>query len=554
MLIMRPYQQTAIDNVYREWALGKRFVVLVMPTGSGKASVLCEIARIESERGQRVLITAHRSELISQLSNTLARNGLKHNIIAAQSTVKYSIRLHVEDHGKVFYEPSSKITVASVQSMRETHIREMAQYKNRLTIIGDEFHHYTKLSKTWGGVFTPLDECGAQGLGLTATPCRADGRGLSRESDGYGDAMVVGLSMRELINMGFLVDYKIYCPQGDLHLENVKISDSTGDFVEKELKYEIGKSHIVGDVVQHYLKFAPGKRGVTFTVGVDMAEETAEAYRSAGVPAIAVSGRMHDRDRVQALRDIASGKILQIVNDSVLTEGTDVSSLEVVTFARPTQSFALYCQMFGRGTRTSPDTGKTHLTVIDAVGNVIRHGLPDAPREWTLDRREKRSSSPSDAIPLRACLNEECAQVYERYLKVCPYCGTPIPPPAERSAPEFVDGDLTELDPSVLAQMRGDIAKVDRNLDEYADWLRTQGQSAIIVKANVKRLHERQQAIGGLREIMAVWAGNHRAQGRTDAEIFKLFWFKFHIDWLSAQALKSAEAITLGEKLIGDMM
>ena len=90
MLIMRPYQQDAIDNVYANWAVGKRFVVLVMPTGSGKASVLCEIARIEAARGQRVLITAHRSELISQLSNTLASNELRHNIIAALPTIKYS--------------------------------------------------------------------------------------------------------------------------------------------------------------------------------------------------------------------------------------------------------------------------------------------------------------------------------------------------------------------------------------------------------------------------------------------------------------------------------
>lgn len=546
MLIMRPYQQDAIDNVYANWAVGKRFVVLVMPTGSGKASVLCEIARIEAARGQRVLITAHRSELISQLSNTLARNELRHNIIAAHSTIKYSIRLHMEDHGRTYYDPSAKITVASVQSVKQQHIDELKAYRDKLTIIGDEFHHYTRDSKTWGGVFTPLDNAGARGLGLTATPCRADGKGLSRETDGYGDALVIGPGMRDLIEMGFLVDYKIYCPPSDLHLDRVKVSTTTGDYAEKELKEEIGKSHIVGDIVQHWLKFTPGKRGVTFTVGVDMAEEVADAYRAKGVPAVAVSGRMKDSERIQALRDIASGKVLQIVNDSVLTEGTDVSSLEVVSFARPTQSYALFCQMFGRGTRTSPDTGKTYLTVIDAVSNVMRHGLPDAPREWSLDRRERRTGK-SEPSTVRVCT--ACAAVYERFRDACPDCGEPVPKPAQRSGPEFVDGDLYELDPDVLAQMRNEVVGARETPEAMRDRLTAQHVPMPGVVANVKRQKERLDELVKNDILMAQWAGHRRAEGLSDSEIFRKFFITFDIDWLSAQSLKKDEALKLREKL-----
>ena len=546
MLIMRPYQQNAIDEVYANWAVGKRFVVLVMPTGSGKASVLCEIARIEAARGQRVLITAHRSELISQLSNTLARNELRHNIIAAHPTIKYSIRLHMEDHGRTYYDPSAKITVASVQSVKQSHIDELKAYKNKLTIIGDEFHHYTRDSKTWGGVFTPLDEAGAQGLGLTATPCRADGKGLSRETDGYGDALVIGPGMRDLIEMGFLVDYKVYCPPTDLKLEHVKVSTTTGDYAEKELKEEIGKSHIVGDIVQHWLKFTPGKRGVTFTVGVDMAEEVAEAYRAKGVPAVAVSGRMKDSERIQALRDIASGKVLQIVNDSVLTEGTDVSSLEVVSFARPTQSYALFCQMFGRGTRTSPATGKTHLTVIDAVSNVMRHGLPDAPREWSLDRRERRTGK-SEPSTVRVCT--ACAAVYERFLDACPDCGEPVPKPADRSGPMQVDGDLYELDPDVLAQMRNEVVGAREDVNQYRDKMINFGLQPHAVIRNV-RLHEnRLDALVKLDHTLAQWAGYRRAEGLSDSEIFRKFYLTYGVSWIEAQALKATDADKLRERI-----
>lgn len=546
MLIMRPYQQDAIDNVYANWAVGKRFVVLVMPTGSGKASVLCEIARIEAARGQRVLITAHRSELISQLSNTLARNELRHNIIAAHSTIKYSIRLHMEDHGRTYYDPSAKITVASVQSVKQQHIDELKAYRDKLTIIGDEFHHYTRDSKTWGGVFTPLDNAGARGLGLTATPCRADGKGLSRETDGYGDALVIGPRMRDLIEMGFLVDYKIYCPPSDLHLDRVKVSTTTGDYAEKELKEEIGKSHIVGDIVQHWLKFTPGKRGVTFTVGVDMAEEVADAYRAKGVPAVAVSGRMKDSERIQALRDIASGKVLQIVNDSVLTEGTDVSSLEVVSFARPTQSYALFCQMFGRGTRTSPDTGKTHLTVIDAVSNVMRHGLPDAPREWSLDRRERRTGK-SKPSTVRVCTG--CAAVYERFRDACPDCGEPVPKPADRSGPTQVDGDLYELDPDVLAQMRNEVVGARETPEAMRDRLTALNVPVPGVMSNVKRQRERLDALVKLDLKLAEWAGYRRAEGLSDSEIFRKFYLTYSVSWLEAQALKAADADKLRERI-----
>lgn len=547
MIKMRPYQQDMIDRTYFEWGRGARCVVIVSPTGSGKASTLCEIARLEAERGQRVLITAHRQELITQLSNTLARNGIRHGIVAAQSTIKYANRLHMENFGKCFYDPKSRVTVGSVQSIKLPFIQELAQYRDKVTVIGDEGHHYTRESLTWGKVFTPLDEAGARLLLLTATPCRADGKGLSRETDGYGDVLVVGPTMRWCIEQGYLCDYKIYCPPTDIHLDRVKVSQATGDYAEKELKREIAESHIVGDIVEHYLKIAPGKRGVTFTVGVDMAEEVAEQYRKRGVPAVAMSGRMDDKDRIQALRDLRSGKVLQVVNDSVLTEGTDEPSIEVVTFARPTQSFGLYCQMFGRGTRMSPDTGKTHLIVIDAVSNVMRHGLPDAPREWSLDRRERRSSGKSDAAPVRTCL--ACTAVFERFMDACPFCGEPIPAPAQRTGPDWVEGDLYELDAATLAQMRSSLERVDMDPSDYRDLLTRQGVPQIGIMANVKRHIARQETVGTLRDILALWGGYERAAGLSDKEIMRKFYLTYGVDLWTAQTLKQDEMLSLAERV-----
>lgn len=542
--ILRPYQEKLVAETYSQWDKGVQFVAMVSATGSGKSMTLTAIVAKERDRGQYVLVLAHRQELITQLSDTMGRMEIRHQVIAANKVVRFAAKQSMENHGVNYVDPNARVMVASVQSMREAKIADLAKLGNKLTVVQDEFHHATKKSKTWGGVLTPLLNAGARGLGPTATPCRADGQGLSRETDGYADVIVEGPSMRWLIDNGYLSQYKIYCPPTDLRLDNVETSKTTGDYKEKELKAEIGRSHIVGDIVSHYLKICPGKRGITFTVGVDTAEEVAEEYRKRGVPAIALSGRNADEERVQAIRDLKSGKILQIVNDSLIGEGVDIPAVEVVSFARPTQSYALYAQMFGRALR--PFEGKSHAIIIDAVSNVMRHGLPDAPREWSLDRRERRTGK-SEPSTVRVCT--ACAAVYERFRDACPDCGEPVPKPAQRSGPEFVDGDLYELDPDVLAQMRNEVVGARETPEAMRDRLtgRYMPQAGVIseVRKQIKRL----DALVKLDLKLAEWAGYRRAEGLSDSEIFRKFYLTYGVSWLEAQALKAADADKLRERI-----
>lgn len=541
---LRPYQEKLVAETYSQWDKGVQFVAMVSATGSGKSMTLTAIVAKERDRGQYVLVLAHRQELITQLSDTMGRMEIRHQIIAANKVVRFAAKQSMENHGVNYVDPTARVFVASVQSMRPEKVAELAKLGNKLTVVQDEFHHATKKSKTWGGVLTPLMNAGARGLGPTATPCRADGQGLSRETDGYADVIVEGPSMRWLIDNGYLSQYKIYCPPTDLRLDNVETSKTTGDYKEKELKAEIGRSHIVGDIVSHYLKICPGKRGITFTVGVDTAEEVAEEYRKRGVPAIALSGRNADEERVQAIRDLKSGKILQIVNDSLIGEGVDIPAVEVVSFARPTQSYALYAQMFGRALR--PFEGKSHAIIIDAVSNVMRHGLPDAPREWSLDRRERRTGK-SEPSTVRVCT--ACAAVYERFRDACPDCGEPVPKPAQRSGPEFVDGDLYELDPDVLAQMRNEVVGARETPEAMRDRLTAQHVPPAGVMANVKRQRERLDALVRLDLKLAEWAGYRRAEGLSDSEIFRKFYLTYGVSWLEAQALKAADADKLRERI-----
>lgn len=541
---LRPYQEKLVAETYSQWGKGVQFVAMVSATGSGKSMTLTAIVAKERDRGQYVLVLAHRQELITQLSDTMGRMEIRHQVIAANKVVRFAAKQSMENHGVNHVDPNARVMVASVQSMREAKIADLAKLGNKLTVVQDEFHHATKKSKTWGGVLTPLLNAGARGLGPTATPCRADGQGLSRETDGYADVIVEGPSMRWLIDNGYLSQYKIYCPPTDLRLDNVETSKTTGDYKEKELKAEIGRSHIVGDIVSHYLKICPGKRGITFTVGVDTAEEVAEEYRKRGVPAIALSGRNADEERVQAIRDLKSGKILQIVNDSLIGEGVDIPAVEVVSFARPTQSYALYAQMFGRALR--PFEGKSHAIIIDAVSNVMRHGLPDAPREWSLDRRERRTGK-SEPSTVRVCT--ACAAVYERFRDACPDCGEPVPKPAQRSGPEFVDGDLYELDPDVLAQMRNEVVGARETPEAMRDRLTAQHVPVPGVMANVKRQKERLDALVKLDHTISQWAGYRRAEGLSDSEIFRKFYLTYGVSWLEAQALKAADADKLRERI-----
>ena len=541
---LRPYQQSLVAETYAQWDRGVQFVAMVSATGSGKSMTLTAIVRSERDRGQYVLVLAHRQELITQLSDTMGRMEIRHQIIAANKVVRFAAKQSMENHGVNYVDPTARVMVASVQSMRAEKVAELAKLGNKLTVVQDEFHHATKKSKTWGGVLTPLLNAGARGLGPTATPCRADGQGLSRETDGYADVIVEGPSMRWLIDNGYLSQYKIYCPPTDLRLDNVETSKTTGDYKEKELKAEIGRSHIVGDIVSHYLKICPGKRGITFTVGVDTAEEVAEEYRKRGVPAIALSGRNADEERVQAIRDLKSGKILQIVNDSLIGEGVDIPAVEVVSFARPTQSYALYAQMFGRALR--PFEGKSHAIIIDAVSNVMRHGLPDAPREWSLDRRERRTGK-SEPSTVRVCT--ACAAVYERFRDACPDCGEPVPKPAQRSGPEYVDGDLYELDPDVLAQMRNEVVGARETPEAMRDRLTAMNVPVPGVMANVKRQKERLDALVKLDLKLAEWAGYRRAEGLSDSEILRKFYLTYGVSWLEAQALKAADADKLRERI-----
>lgn len=535
---LRDYQIQVMGDIHAAWRADAINVCVQLATGAGKTVIF---SRILAEHIPNYGIAiAHRVELVSQISLTLARNGVRHNIIAQKSAIREIVSVHMHELGMSFYDPLAHCYVAGV----DTLIRlppDTPWFKKITLVVQDEGHHVLKDNK-WGKASKLFPN--AKGLYPTATPCRADGRGLSRKSDGIMDALIIGPPMRDLIKRGYLTDYRIFAPPSDIDLTHVPVGAS-GDYSPPKLRTAVHKSHIVGDVVAHYLNIACGKLGVTFAVDISAATEIAAEFNAQGVPAEVISSKTPDLLRSQIMSRFRKRQILQLVNVDLLGEGVDVPAIEVISMARPTQSYALYSQQFGRTLR--PMEGKTHAIIIDHVGNVVRHGLPDAPRHWALDRNNKRAKSAiNDFLPLRTCGNISCLGVYPRINRICPYCGF-YTAPVERSTPDQVDGDLIELDPEVLARLRGEIKRIDgppripQRLDPVA-------QLAVSNRHKTRINSQRE-----LREIISLWAGIYKHQGETDSMIYRRFYFRFKIDIATAQTLGANDADALWDQVRGDI-
>lgn len=559
MIALRPYQQRLADGIHQAWAAGSPNVMAVQATRTGKTVVFTHL--MQQEPGYSIAI-AHRQELIAQTSLSLARAGIMHRIIAPDDLIKQIINVHTQQFMKCYVDPRAPRIVSAVKTLlsRKDSLAPLLQ-RVALWII-DEGHHVLE-GNEWGKAAALFPN--ARGLAVTATPDRADGRGLGRHADGLMDTMVVGLQMREAIDEGWLLDYRIFAPAGDYVRPGSGSVGKDGELKRNAVKASIRKSHIVGDAVAHYQKIIPGKKAVVYNADIETATETAAAFNQAGIPAEVVSSKTDQTLRSVIMARFERGEVLIVCNVDLFGEGTDMPDLDAVIMMRPTESFSLYCQQFNRASTVSLPGGipedrdarlaaiaasdKPHAIIIDHVGNVTRHGLPDARTTWTLDARDKRSrGGADDAIPLRNCLNPECMQVYERVHPECPYCGH-HPVPSSRSAPEFVDGDLTELDPATLAAMRGEVARVDMSAEEYRAGLVAKRCPPAGLNSNVKHHVARQDAQQALRASMAWWAGHHKVLGRSDAESYRRFYHAFGVDALSAQALGLEDAYQLAERI-----
>jgi len=530
------YQNDNKKEIYGAWSLGIRNVLSVLPTGAGKTVIFSSIL---AEWEGRSVVIAHRREILGQIAMTLALYGITHCIVGPEKAAREFAIQQRELTGRSWIDPRALVSVASVDTLLSRKVT-LGKWAETIGLwVQDEAHHVLECNK-WGKVLDLFPN--AQGLGVTATPLRTDRKSLKKGRGGVFDTLIVGLPQRELINNGYLADYRIFAPKSDINIESVKIT-SGGEFNQKQLIEEVHKSHIVGDVIECYRKFAESERGVTFVTDVKTASDMAEGFRDAGIPAAALSAKSKQTERFEAMRAFKNGEILQLVNVDLFGEGFDLPELRVVSFARHTASYGLYCQQFGRVLRKA--AGKSHGKIIDHVGNVIRHGLPDRPVRWSLDNGIKPSEN-KQGPPLRTCV--ECFRVWESYSKRCPHCDH-LPPLTERATPEQVEGDLTEIDPEILAAMRGEVERVDSDGAEISASMEYAGAPQIAVNSLKAKHRKRQEAQSVLRDRLALWGGGARFKGLSESERYMKFYREFDIDVLSAQSLGRPDAESLTERI-----
>jgi len=412
---LRPRQTKAIADLRAAYAAGYRAPTMVAATGFGKTTVAAEIIRSAIEKGGTVWFLAHLREILDDTARRLEQAGIEHGFIMAGMP----------------RNPFKPVQVVSVQ----TAVRRPVVTKPSLIII-DEAH--LCVADTYKKV---VAEAGSPKLLLlTATPQRLDQRGLCEVSD----VLIPTCSTGDLIDEGLLAPIRYYAPT---KVDLTGIRSQAGDYALDQLAEAVDRPSIIGDAVAHYRKYAHGRRAVAFCVNIAHAEHTAAAFTAAGYRAVAISGKSTRQERQQALTGLRRGTIDIVCNCALWVAGVDCPEIGCVILLRPTKSLTMYLQSVGRGLRIA--NGKRDLIVLDHASCVFTHGLPQDPRQWTLDAKPKRAGSNPPAV-------RECPSCFAAHAPapVCPCCGHVYVRETVPQGPEQVDGELVEVDAAALRRQR----------------------------------------------------------------------------------------------------
>jgi DNA repair protein RadD len=411
--LLRPYQTALVDRLRAAYRLGFRAPLLQLATGGGKTVVFAAAAHGARAKGKRVLVLAHRIELVRQAADKLAAAGVPAVMLVAGGTVP----------------PNAPAVVASIQ----TAANRLDRLGDFDFIVIDEAHHCT--ATTWRKVLDAFPT--AKLLGVSATPWRLDGKGLGVGAGGIFDVLVEGPSIAELTRAGYLAPARYYVPERKIDTTNVP--QVAGDYSAAGLEALMtGNSRITGDAIDSYRRHADHQPAICFVVSVHHGEIVAAQFREAGYRAACVHGELAAAERDRLIAGLGNGDIEVLASCQLISEGLDVPAVGAVVLLRPTASLGLHLQQIGRGLRPAP--GKAHLTVLDHVGNVLEHGRADDARAWTLDAGLARAAGKREATVKRCHV---CGAGNALAARWCESCGTkfPVDEPDFNPAP----GRLVEL-------------------------------------------------------------------------------------------------------------
>jgi len=376
--ILRPYQTKAVAKTLSAWR-SYRAPLLVMPTGSGKTTV---VVHIVAQTKGRVLFLCPWRQLVFQAITRLEEHGISCGILMGPKKPKESDRVHV----------------ATIQTAAK---RDLGNYD---LVIIDEAHR------------APSHQCREilknykKLLGLTATPIRMDGKRLSS----VFDVLVEPVTVNELIGRGHLVPPKVYAPEIPINFKGLRYDAKKRDYASGAAGKVMSSPRLVGDAIEHWSRLGRGKKTFTFCSSVAHAETMVEAFKKAGVTAALMCGATTAKQRKELFEQLDNRQLQVICNVAVLTEGVDFPDLGCIVLLRPTLSKGLHYQIVGRGMR--PYSAKQFCLVLDHSDNFRRHGFPQDQQKWSL------TSSRKQLPPGRGK-----GKAPDHAAKECPGCGVMVP-------------------------------------------------------------------------------------------------------------------------------
>lgn len=439
---LRDYQHALMRRAALAMLAGYRRILVQLPTGGGKTEMAKAAVRSALLQLMRAYFLVHRKELIDQTSASFERSGIPHGFIAS---------------GRPF-DPTAAAVLAGVQTL----VNRLDSIQAPDLAIVDEAHH--AVAASWDDILQAFEDDGSFILALTATPERLDGSGL----DEHFDLLLCGPTVAELIDDAYLSHFNYYAPPPELMPDFAGVASQAGDFNRSQAAERMDKPHLVGDIVDHYLRLCPGEPGIFFAQSIEHSKHVVEAFRSRGVSAAHVDGTSKDRE--DSVNGLKRGDVKLLSNVDLFGEGFDLPGIVYVGLGRRTKSLSLYMQMCGRSFRPmyAPGMPLDDVTqrlaaiaagakaggaiICDHAGNAFQHGLPDEEREWTLKGREKgKSNGPSDAMPVRQCIS--CYRISPSSMAICPGCQTEFPVQVRRA----------------LVQKEGKLEKLERVAREKED-------------------------------------------------------------------------------------
>lgn len=412
-------------------------VLVFAPTGFGKTVLSGALIRSIYEAGKRVIFCVHRVDLITQTAKTFEWFGIPFSYIAAG----------------YHYNPLHRIYIASIATLKNRLGRIPADY-----VMVDEAH--LSIASGWAKVAKHYKEAGAKLIGLTGSPERLDGKPLGD----VWDVMVLGPTVRWLIEQGHLSRYRAFSPAG---LDLSGIHTRGGEYVASEIDDLMSGKAVLAGAVRHWKQLAAGTRTIAFSPSRVRSEQLAAEFRANGVMAVALDGDTPQADRRAAFLGFADRQIDIIVNCQLFCEGFDLAAqvdrdvtIETVLDYSPTKSLARHLQKYGRGLRKKPDPA----ILIDLVGGFARLGLPDDDREWSLEGRKNADAE----ITIMNC--PKCFATHGP-ARVCPECGFEYPVKNRDAIGNGrvlgeVDGQLEEVDVEALRRQRAREQGAARTLED----------------------------------------------------------------------------------------